>query len=210
MDDKYDIRLVLFDFGGVIAEEGYREGLKNIARKHGLDPDAFYESAVEAIHYTGYLFGTAPETAFWDELAKQWNITADPRAWRKQVLDRFVIRPWMPDLADRLRSLGYMTAILSDQTDWLDELEARHGFFKHYDRVFNSFHLGKGKRDPSLFDDVTGKMGVLPGRCLFIDDSRGHVERAKSRGLNALLYDFGGKKEFLRALREYLPVPEDK
>ena len=45
-----------------------------------------------------------------------------------------------------LRRGGFLTAILSDQTDWLDRLEARHHFFGHFDRVFNSYHLGKGKR----------------------------------------------------------------
>ncbi len=33
------IKAVLFDFGGVLAEEGFREGLKSIGRKNGLDPE---------------------------------------------------------------------------------------------------------------------------------------------------------------------------
>jgi hypothetical protein len=33
---KYMIRAVVFDFGGVLAEEGFREGLKSITRKNGL------------------------------------------------------------------------------------------------------------------------------------------------------------------------------
>jgi hypothetical protein len=39
---KPSIQAVLFDYGGVLAEEGFREGLKNIARWHGLDPEAFH------------------------------------------------------------------------------------------------------------------------------------------------------------------------
>ena len=36
------IKTVIFDFGGVLAEEGFREGLLAIARENGLDPDAFF------------------------------------------------------------------------------------------------------------------------------------------------------------------------
>jgi putative hydrolase of the HAD superfamily len=36
------IKAVLFDFGGVLAEEGFREGLKAIGVKNGLDPDDFF------------------------------------------------------------------------------------------------------------------------------------------------------------------------
>ena len=35
------IRAVLFDYGGVLAEEGFREGLFSIARQQGLELDAF-------------------------------------------------------------------------------------------------------------------------------------------------------------------------
>jgi hypothetical protein len=35
------IKAVVFDFGGVVAEEGFREGLKAIGRKNGLDPRVF-------------------------------------------------------------------------------------------------------------------------------------------------------------------------
>lgn len=35
------IDVVLFDFGGVIAEEGWKEGLKVIAQANGLDESRF-------------------------------------------------------------------------------------------------------------------------------------------------------------------------
>ena len=38
------IDVVLFDFGGVIAEEGFRKGLKVIAKANGLDEKGFIPS----------------------------------------------------------------------------------------------------------------------------------------------------------------------
>jgi hypothetical protein len=38
-----------------------------------------------------------------------------------------------------------------------------------------------------------------------VDDTLQHVERAKSRGLKALHYDFDGPAAFVAALQQYCP-----
>ena len=35
--------VILFDFGGVLAEEGFRNGLMALGRLNGLDPNTFME-----------------------------------------------------------------------------------------------------------------------------------------------------------------------
>jgi putative hydrolase of the HAD superfamily len=48
--------------------------------------------------------------------------------------------------------------------------------------------MGKGKRDPSLFDDVVNKLELRPEQALFIDDAKGNIERAANRGLKVIRY----------------------
>ena len=56
------IRAVVFDFGGVIAEEGFWRGLRHIAIQNGKDPDGFFNAAVELIHKPGgYVVGMSDE-----------------------------------------------------------------------------------------------------------------------------------------------------
>ena len=55
------VKAVIFDFGGVLAEEGFREGLKVVAIKNGLDPEEFFKIAEEMIYKTGYLTGMTDE-----------------------------------------------------------------------------------------------------------------------------------------------------
>jgi putative hydrolase of the HAD superfamily len=88
----------------------------------------------------------------------------------------------------RLRAKGYVTAILSDQTHWLNELDKRDHFFREFDHIYNSYYLGKGKRDPSLFTDVVNELKLLPGEVLFIDDNDNNVQTARAMGLRAILY----------------------
>ncbi|MFH0958569.1 MAG: hypothetical protein V1897_07670 [Pseudomonadota bacterium] len=49
------IEAIFFDFGGVIAEEGFRNGLKGIAINEGLEPERFFESGTKAIYESGSL-----------------------------------------------------------------------------------------------------------------------------------------------------------
>ena len=54
---------VLFDFGGVLAEKGFEEGLKTIALRNGLR--RFLSLMVfDVIHATGYLTGHSDEHTF--------------------------------------------------------------------------------------------------------------------------------------------------
>jgi putative hydrolase of the HAD superfamily len=63
--------------------------------------------------------------------------------------------------------------------------------------------MGKSKNDPSIFSDVIAVMGLRPDETLFIDDTIGHVERARSRGLHAICYT--GKQQFLDEMKRFFP-----
>jgi len=188
MKQDSQIRAVLFDFGGVIATEGFAEGLRAIARQQGLDAETLPAQAMDAVYDSGYVTGRGSEAAFWDMLRERTGMTGDDASLRHEVLARFVVRPWMIQLVRELRARGDITGILSDQTDWLDLLDEQQHFFKEFDHVFVSYRLGKGKRDASLFDDRVQSLGLAPGQVIFIDDAPGNIERANSRGVKGLLF----------------------
>ena len=197
------IELVLFDFGGVLACEGYRNGLEALARENGLEPEDFIRTTDEVILKSGYLTGQATESHFWEGLRERTGIQGSNQALRSLLLEGFVLRDWMMELVRALNRAQVRTAILSDQTNWLDELEHREGFFHHFEAVFNSFHTGKSKLDASLFDDVLARLDVSPRAALFIDDNAGHIARASARGLHTIHYQ--GKDAFLRHFAAYFP-----
>lgn len=201
--NECSIKGILFDFGGVIADEGFRNGLLEMAGRSGLDPEEFFRTAGELIHETGYLLGTGSEHDFWEALRLQAGVKGSDKELRETILKGFTLRPWMVEAVERLKGLGVRVAILSDQTNWLDELEEHLRVFGLFERVFNSYHLGKSKLDPTQFTDVLEIMGLKPGETLFVDDNAGHVERAEQKGLHAIL--FRGKDDFLQKISAYCP-----
>jgi len=195
------IEAVAFDFGGVLAEEGFREGLQAIARLNGLDEQQFFEMATATVYTTGYVTGRADEHSFWQALRRRTGISGRDEELRAEILKRFILRPWILRIVRELRSRGYVVAILSDQTQWLDELDTEYHFFKEFDRIFNSYHSGKGKKDPSFFRDVAAELGIPPSKVLFIDDNPGNVERAGLQGLRTIQYK--NRESFEKEIRKF-------
>jgi len=204
MSPAPDISIVFFDFGGVLADEGFHEGLKVIARKHGLDPLEFFDTAVERIFATGYIVGRVDEAAWWQDLRETTGITGSDEALRNEILPRFTLRPWMMRLVRGLGDLGLRLAVLSDQTNWLDELDATLRFSDPFERVFNSYHVGLHKRDPACFRNALAETGVAPEAALFVDDARRNVDLAIQEGLHVIHYQ--GREAFERQLSTLIPA----
>lgn len=197
------LEVIFFDFGGVLAEEGFRKGLISIAHLNGLDPELFVKTAFEVTFGDGFVMGKSDEKTFWQILRERTGIKGSDKALRNEVLSRFELRTWMLELIKRLKKASIRVAILSDQTNWLDDLEAQYNFFKWFNRIFNSFYMGKCKRDSSIFDDVLYEMGSIPERSLFVDDDRENIERARRKGLHTIHYQT--RKAFEHDLASFCP-----
>ncbi len=201
-EEETMLKAILFDFGGVLAEEGFREGLKAIGRKNGLDPDRFFDRADSLIYESGYLTGRISEPAYWNALREQTGIAGSNEELREEILERFTLRNAMITAVDRVRAEGYIVALLSDQTNWLDELDREMLLYAHFDRVFNSFKIHKSKREASVFGYVCNALGIGTEEALFIDDNIDHIRRAADAGLQTI--HFTTAADFERQLAERL------
>jgi len=182
------IRTLLVDFGGVLAEEGFRDGLTVIARAAGRDPATVVPTAYEMAWTTGFVTGGCDESGFWRAFREATGIGGDNASLTEMVLSRFVPRPFVFAVVDRARALGMQTAILSDQTEWLSRLDARLDVFSHFDAVYNSYEHGVTKRDPAFFRLALSGLGATPEATLFLDDAPRNIDLAASLGIGAILY----------------------
>jgi putative hydrolase of the HAD superfamily len=201
-----DIKLVLLDFGGVIAEEGFKKGITDLAVKFDFDIDALKKTAFDLVYDCGFTSGKADSDKFWDLFKKKTGISEDNAVLTEFILERFIVRPEMVNFARWLKTENIKTAILSDQTNWLDELDRKNGFFKYFDRVFNSYHLGITKKEPEIFDFVLNEMKENPEKTLFVDDHMPHIERALNKNINGIL--FKDLSDFKKRIKEYFDNPE--
>jgi putative hydrolase of the HAD superfamily len=199
------IKTVLFDFGGVLAEEGFKQGLKAIGKEKGLHPEDFYEIAGELVYQIGYVIGNSGENSYWNAVREKTGVRGDDKEFREEILKRFKLRTDMMEVVEKIRSSGLIVAILRDQTNWLDELDQRTPFHHHFDYVFNSFHLKKTKRDPSIFRDICAVLGVQPREAIFVDDNLENIKRAVSQGLRTIHFKDVGM--FKKEIERFVKVP---
>ena len=194
------ISVVLFDFGGVLADEGFHDGLVALATEQDLDVAAMPAEGMKAVYDSGFVLGRGTAANFWALMRERTGLKGDDDVLTDRILSGFVIRPWIMEQVQQLHEQGYVTGILSDQTDWLDRLNKKDHFFDAFDHVFNSYYRGKGKQDSSLFTDVATELGLSPAEILFIDDDLGNVTRAQDTGMQAL--QFVDKESFLFELKQ--------
>lgn len=197
-----DIRAVLFDFGGVLAEEGFYNGLIDLAEEQALDAKAMPKEGMKAVYDSGFVLGWGTVSDFWALLRRRTGLEGDDDFLTDRILDGFQIRPWMIELVRSLRNQGYIVGILSDQTHWLDELDQIDHFYQEFDCIYNSYYLGKGKHDSSIFTDVATDLNLMPRQVLFIDDNKDNIQRANEMGLRSIHYVSYG--DFISALGSVL------
>ena len=200
------VKAVLLDFGGVIADEGFQNGLRALAREQGIDVKKMMDVAHLGVYETGFILGTGTESAFWAYMREHTGLQGGDADLTNRILDGFILRSWMMSRVRHWREKGIITGILSDQSPWLDQLNERDHFYEDFDHVFNSYNIGKGKRDPSLFHDVTERLALAPGEILFVDDTKSNIENAQSAGWQTIYYV--NRSSFEEAIRKYLPQPD--
>lgn len=198
------VEVVFFDFGGVLAEEGYREGLMTIGRRSGIDPEKFLKTAFDLSFSTGFVTGRVGEKEFWHLLRTHTGVAGSAEEFRDTVLSGFEMRDWMIELVKKLNESNVRTAILSDQTTWLDVLDEKYKFFQWFERVFNSYYIGMSKQEPALFDYALAEMGVRAEQALFVDDNQGNIERARGKNLHTIHYQ--NRRDFEKEFFSFCPV----
>lgn len=202
-EQSQPIDVVFFDFSGVLADEGFVDGLRKIAVRNGFDPDEFQSVVTEICFEGGYVSGKVSEAEFWEEVRRKTGLVEQSELLHLEILTGFAVRLWMLEVVDVIRASGVKTAILSDHTNWLEDLDFEHSIYSHFDRVFNSYREGLSKRSHDYFHHALRAMDVKPERSLFVDDNPSNLLRAGEVGIQTLLYDEHGK--VLQKLQELFP-----
>ena len=182
------IDTVIFDFDGVIAEPGFRLGLAQRALSTDLTLEQIARQGMRALLKSGYVTGQGSEAQFWEMLIATVEMAGSYVELREAIIASSQIRQPMLDVVKGMRDRGLTVALLSDHTDWLDQIIVDNQLDDHFDFLFNSYHLQQCKRDELVFDRVARLINATAEHSLFIDDNPANVERAVSRGFSGIVY----------------------
>lgn len=183
------IKAIIFDFGRVITAQKPLSLFRSYEEELGLDPDTINSIMFGSQAWQDTLLGRKTTEEFWHLIGPELGLkTADEvNRFRRRYHADEAINEAVLDLIRKLRG-RYKLAILSnsppDLTRWLADWEMRDLF----EVVFCSGDEGMIKPDPAAFKLTLERLGVEPGKAVFIDDTPEHVEAARKLGIQGIIF----------------------
>jgi len=195
-----DIRVLLFDVGGVLVELG---GVEVILAWLGnrITAEELWRRWLQSDSVRGFETGQIDATQFAAGVIAEFGLAVEPQ----QFLESFVGWPTglYPGTLEMLARIPrrYQRALLSNSNPlhWprvLDEMRLGAAFDSH----FVSHLTGRIKPDRQAFEHVLQSLGCRPAQVLFFDDNLLNIEAARTLGMHAV--QVRGLVEAQRALIE--------
>jgi putative hydrolase of the HAD superfamily len=195
-----DIRVLLFDVGGVLVELGGVESILGWL-DFRLSPEELWRRWLQSAAVRQFETGQIDAAQFAAGMIAEFELPVGPR----EFLDSFIGWPTglYPGTLEMLARIPrrYQRALLSNSNPlhWprvLGEMKLGASFDHH----FVSHLTGRIKPDREAFEHVLESLGCTPGQVLFLDDNLLNVEAARALGLHAVRVQ--GLEQTQRALIE--------
>ncbi|MEA3507191.1 MAG: HAD-IA family hydrolase [Elusimicrobiota bacterium] len=201
MSESGDIKLILFDYGGVIAPEGFQLGILKLAHIFGKSFDEMYDIAgYRSGLDNGYTTGKTDEDHYWKSIADILRVPDDLKKYRYVYLDNFQPRAGMIEIINSIDD--HQLGIFSDQTNWIYELDRTYDFMRLFNYLCISCDKGYTKHDEEFYDIPSKETGIPAENILLIDDKPRVIENARSHGMKG--YHFTSIDECRTCLNEIL------
>jgi putative hydrolase of the HAD superfamily len=195
-----DIRVLLFDVGGVLVQLG---GVDTMLEWLGntVTADQLWRLWLKSASVRKFETGQIDADEFADQVIAEFGLAVDPQ----RFLESFAGWPTglYPGALDMLARIprSYRRALLSNSNalHWPRVLNDM-GLGPAFDSHFVSHLTGRIKPDSEAFEHVVESLGCLPGEVLFFDDNSLNVEAAQRFGMHAIRVL--GAAEAQRVLRD--------
>jgi epoxide hydrolase-like predicted phosphatase len=191
-------RGLIVDFGGVLTTS-IGDSFRAFCEREGID-----HQVLEGILHSAYGVGTEPDALvsmmetgrldmaeFERRMASSLSAGLDHRIEPDRLLSRMLAdvhfdMPMVEAVRD-VRGAGIPTALLSNS--WGVEYYPRDLLRELFDQVVISGEVGMRKPDPEVFRLAAGRLGLSSEGCVFVDDTEGNVDAARTVGMRGIVHE---------------------
>ncbi len=198
---KTAIKVIAFDFGGVIAKGNREEVNQFISKALNVPMEAALKARDELKAYTRQ--GKGKEIDFWIAYAKSNGIKL-PENWQEQ-LDQARLKalkeiPGMVNLVKNLQKQGFQTALLSNVRLEQARVKSQLGFYKLFNPILLSYQTGIHKPHPQAYYQLLDELHVPADELLFVDNKPENIKGAQAVGIDAIL--FSNVEQLIKELKQ--------
>ena len=188
-DMNYNIRVVMFDLGGVLLRTEDSRPRVELGRRFGLSRDEIEKLVFGSEVSLKAELGQGEPGEVWTHAQKKLRIANDDLAafqdafWAGDRLDE--------DLLAFVKSLRgkYRTVLLSNA--WMDmrkNVARRFGSLDAFEMQVFSAEVGLRKPDPRIFQHVLDLLGADPEEIVFVDDFSENILAERKLGFRTIQY----------------------
>jgi putative hydrolase of the HAD superfamily len=200
-DPPRDIRVLLFDVGGVLVQLGGIDVMRSWLG-NGLGAEDLWRRWLESETVRRFETGKIGALEFSTELTREFGLSIEPADFLA-AFDAWPLGLY-PGTTDMLARIPptYRRALLSNTNalHW-PRMHGQMALGALFDTHFVSHQTGFIKPDPEAFEHVLETLHCRPAEVLFLDDNRLNVEAATRVGLRAVRVQ--GPAEAHRALSSF-------
>lgn len=185
---KPDICVVVFDFGGVIAQTNTTKMTDFLINSFGINKEEL-SNAFRALQ--SFVSSGGSEKQFWEHYAISRKISL-PHDWFEQfttnIKESITAIPESLVIVKTLQDQGYQTAMLSDVTQYQADIIRKMGYYDLFNPVLLSYAIGIKKPNPEIFKILLKELQLPASHVLFIDDKIENVEAAKNLVIDSIQF----------------------
>ncbi|MEK9173697.1 MAG: HAD family phosphatase [Patescibacteria group bacterium] len=189
---KKKFKAIVFDYGGVIelAPPESKHLFEGITELCDVPIHDFRTLYFERNHLNNIHDQSQKETL----LSVVRDLTQDKALLEKAstFIDSFeagkVLNTELISLIQKLKTLGYPIALLSNYTSTLRHKLTKHTIESLFDHIIISSEVGLQKPDPEIFYRTFKALGIQPEEAIFIDDSPKSLSTAAEVGYHPIRF----------------------
>ncbi len=178
------VQAVLFDLGGVLAEQGVTGGMRDLA---GLESEEHaLERWLACTWARRFESGGCTASEFAAGIVDDWSLAISANEFL-DVFRGWAIRPFPGaiDLVHATKALMRVGCLSNTNIVHWEDRVAAWGLADLFEFPLLSFQMNLVKPDREIFDLAVAAVGCDPQEILFLDDSSANVEAARDAGMKS-------------------------
>ena len=188
--DRMPIKVIAFDFGGVLYTYNYIRSLHHFSTTLGISyqrAEAAWSSRIEEFER-----GEIAETDYWSAFRKAGGIDRDDAYLHEMFVSMFGPMPATLEIKRRLKP-QYRLGMLSNNCEWEQDMNSRLHLRDGFDFVLMSYEAGARKPEPKIFEQLIDRAGVRPEEIVFIDDTSAYGPAVEAAGIRFIHFRSPGQ-----------------
>jgi epoxide hydrolase-like predicted phosphatase len=176
------IKAVIFDMGGVLYD--WQKGWRETARKLGWDHEELIKIVLKLAPSAE--LGELSLSEFFQKVGEDARLGNRWRQMDKDIPFNFPRIDETFKLLEMLKGKYKLAVLTNNPPEIMDRWEKVGDYKKYFDIIIDSSKFGFRKPEREIFMLTCQKLKLSPEECLFIEDSKEHIEAAQKLGFKVV------------------------